>query len=348
MRTPATTRQDVQSALADGDSPCLARSAAGLDGLIGQSPPMFALRQYLPKVAQTNCNVLITGETGTGKELVARLIHHLGPRRPEPIVCVNCAALPDALLEGELFGYERGAFTGAHTAFPGRMQMANRGTLMLDEIGELTPYAQAKLLRAIEAREVVPLGGRRPIPVNVRIVAATNQNPERLMREQRFRSDLYFRLNVARIHIAPLRERREDVMPLFEYHMSKLCLERGTSPRSLSHGARECLQCHDWPGNVRELRNIVEALFIDPRDGPIEPSDLPGHFTRSDVSSAEVGTLSERDRVLAALSATHWNRSAAAKQLKWSRMTLYRKMTLFQLHTSRPVQPLTRTPRRDS
>ena len=347
MPTPAPTRQEVQATLPDKDSRCPARTDGGLDAFIGQSPSMLALRQYLPKVSQTTCNVLITGETGTGKELIARLIHQLSPRRAESMVCVNCAALPDALLEGELFGYERGAFTGAHTAFPGRMQLANRGTLMLDEIGELTPHAQAKLLRAIEAREVVPLGGRRPVPVNVRIVAATNQNPERLMREQRFRSDLYFRLNVARIHIAPLRERREDVVPLFEYHMSKLSLERATRPRALSRGVREYLQDYDWPGNVREVRNFVEALFIDPCDGPVEVDDLPAHLKEIETPCAEPITASERERVMAALSATHWNRSAAAKQLKWSRMTLYRKMTRYQLHTSRPAPPLTRTTTRD-
>jgi DNA-binding NtrC family response regulator len=303
--------------------------AAGAPEFVCASEPMRSLWQFLTKVSRTDSNVLITGETGTGKEMVARFLHQLSPRACQPLVYVNCAALPDALLESELFGYERGAFTGALRTYPGRFRQAAGGTLVLDEIGEMTPHAQAKLLRAIESRQISPLGGKHSLSLDARVVAATNQDPESLIHERRFRSDLYFRLNVARIHIRPLRERREDVAPLFVHFIAEFNRRRGTAVTGLSAEAAQCLAGYDWPGNVRELRNAVETIFIDPPEGMIDKCHLPRHLC-ADALACEIPP-SERDRLIAALAATRWNKSEAAKQLQWSRMTLYRKMTKYDV-----------------
>jgi DNA-binding NtrC family response regulator len=300
----------------------------GAPALICASEAMRAIRDFIFKASRTDSNVLITGETGTGKEVLARLIHDCSPRRAQPLVSINCASLPDGLLESELFGYERGAFTGAVSAFPGRLRMAVGGTVVFDEICEMTPAGQAKLLRAIDSRQISPLGSRRSLPIDVRIIAATNQDPERLVREHRFRSDLYFRLNVARIHVSPLRERRDDVLPLFRHYLAEFC---GRSSRDLeiSQPACECLLRYQWPGNVRELRNVAEVIGIDPPSVEIAVQHLPSALRQE--CATVVPTLSERDRMVAALSATHWNKSQAARELKWSRMTLYRKMMKYDI-----------------
>jgi DNA-binding NtrC family response regulator len=305
------------------------------DRLVSCSESMQAMKRFIVKVAPSDANVLITGETGTGKELVARLIHDLSPRRERPFSCVNCAALPDALFESEIFGYESGAFTGAVRAHPGRLQLAEGGTFVLDEIGEMSPFAQAKLLRAIEAREVLPLGGRRAKPVDVRIVASTNQDPETLIDEKRFRSDLFFRLNVARIHLPPLRERKEDVLVLFLHHLAEFNRRYSANVTRVTPEASDCLLRYDWPGNVRELRNVVEGIFIDPPAKEVAIHHLPGHLRGL---AAPANALDrERERMIAALTATHWNKSEAAKQLQWSRMTLYRKLSKHHLAQSAPL-----------
>ena len=189
----------------------------GGDRMVGQSSDLREIKGYIKKIAASDCAALITGETGTGKELAAELIHQNSGRSQKPFICLNCAAIPDTLLESELFGYERGAFTGAHYRRDGMLRLAEGGTVFFDEIGDMTPYAQTKILRAIETREIYPLGSKRKIPLNIRIIAATNQDLEGLMAEKRFRQDLFFRLNVARIHLAPLRERKEDLLaPLKE------------------------------------------------------------------------------------------------------------------------------------
>jgi two-component system response regulator HydG/two-component system response regulator AtoC len=296
---------------------------------------MVAVRNYVAKVARRDCSVLITGETGTGKEVVARLISELGPRRARRLECINCAALPDTLLESELFGYERGAFTGADRAYPGRLRLAAGGTVFLDEIGEMTPQGQAKLLRAIEAREIVPLGGYRSVPLDVRILAATNQDPEEMVRDRRFRSDLFFRLSVARVHLPPLRERKEDVIPLFEQSLHELNGRYRVSVDRVASDVYERLLSYPWPGNVRELRNVVEAIFIDPPAQEITMSDLPPplRWTATPPGGAE----GERDRLISALSTTRWNKSKAAKHLRWSRMTLYRKMSKYSVPQEAPA-----------
>ncbi len=307
-------------------------TASGLiDGqqMIGDSPPMLEIKAYIAKVACTDSNVLITGETGTGKELVAGLIQKNGPRRQKPFVCINCAAIPDTLLESELFGYERGAFTGANSPREGKLKLADGGSIFFDEIGDMSLYAQAKILRAIESKEVQRLGGRRSIPLDVRVIAATNQDLERLALEGKFRRDLYFRLNVARIHLPPLRERKNDIPSLCRHYIRELNCRFGLAVEGFTEEALACILRYDWPGNVRELRNLLEGIFINLPCQRISFMDLPEQFRQH---FKDTGFLQgERERVLSALSATHWNVSKAAQQLRWSRMTLYRKMTKYHI-----------------
>lgn len=299
--------------------------------LVGQSPPMQQIKQSLEKVARTGSTVLITGETGTGKELVAALIHQTSPRQQKPFVCINCAAIPDSLLESELFGYERGAFTGAQALKEGRLKFAEGGTIFLDEIGEMSPYAQAKVLRAIESREIQRLGGKGSIPLDFRVITATNQELERLVAEGQFRKDLYFRLNVVRIHVPPLRDRKEDIALLADYYIGEFNRQFGRAVRGFSEEALAALLRYDWPGNVRELKNLVEALFVDrSSDEQISLGDLPEQFRRG-VGEAVDCSSGEREQILSALLATNWNRSRAAQKLHWSRVTLYRKMVKHQI-----------------
>ena len=297
--------------------------------LIGESPQMTYLREYLPKVAATDSNVLITGETGTGKELAARLIHHYSARREKPLIAINCAALPESLLESELFGYEAGAFTGATTHYEGKLRLADGGTVFFDEIGEMSLCAQAKILRAIETREIQCLGGRRSISVNFRIIAATNQALETLVTEYKFRKDLYFRLNVIRVQLPPLRERKEDIPLLFKHYLVELKQRFWHPIESLSQAVLECMFQYDWPGNVRELRNLAEALMVHATSANLSATDLPEPFQR--LCSLAVAPAEERELLLSALHATRWNKSKAAEKLNWSRMTLYRKMAKYAI-----------------
>jgi transcriptional regulator with PAS, ATPase and Fis domain len=288
------------------------------------------LKNSLKKIAATDCTVLITGETGTGKELVARLVHNWSPRSEKPCVIINCAAIPDTLLESEVFGYEKGAFTGAYSSREGAIKAANQGTLFFDEIGEMSPYAQAKILRTIENKEVCPVGGRKNLPVNVRFIAATNQDLEQLMKEGKFRSDLYFRLNVARVQLPPLRERKGDIVLLLNYFRKKLNRQFGKKIEGFTEEAIAALIDHDWPGNVRELKNLLEATFIN-ADGQIGLEDFPSFF-RGQAGDSENLSQEERSLLLAALSHNNWNKSKAAEQLRWSRMTLYRKLKKYNIN----------------
>src|SRR5215472_482906 len=195
--------------------------------MVGNSVPIWKVKTYLRKVAMTDSHVLITGETGTGKELAAQYIHRHSTRRAKPLVTINCAALPDGLLESELFGYERGAFTGAHSSFAGKLKLADGGTVLFDEIGDMTPYAQAKILRVIETKEVYPLGGRRSVPLDIRIMAATNRDLDRRMASNEFRQDLYLRLNVARVRLPALRERKDDIQLLIDHYVEKFAAQLG-------------------------------------------------------------------------------------------------------------------------
>jgi two-component system response regulator HydG len=301
-----------------------------IGSIIGSSKSMIDLREYIPKVGRSEANVLITGETGTGKERVAESIHYASARRNQPFVSVNCAAIPDSLIESELFGYERGAFTGAQEAYPGKLRLADGGTVFLDEIGDMSLAAQAKVLRVIESREVFPLGGRRVAPINSRFIAAINQDVEPLIAEHRFRSDLYYRLNVARIILPPLKERKEDIPELLAYYLDEFNQRLDESVGKPSQELLHCLMCYDWPGNIRELRNLVEAIFIDPPRRPIAVVDLPDSFRRIFAEYA-TDSVPEKERLVSALHETNWNKSQAAAQLNWSRMTLYRKIAKYQI-----------------
>ena len=243
--------------------------------MIGASPAMQEIFRLIPDVAPTDASVLIDGASGTGKELVAQAIHDQSARSEQPFVCVNCGALPDTLLESELFGYERGAFTGARGSKPGRFQQADGGTLFLDEVGELSPAFQVKLLRALQEGEVQPLGGTETVRVDVRIIAATNRDLRRLLEEEKLREDLYYRLCVIPIHIPPLRERREDIIPLVEHYVSRLAVRTGKEIREISPDALTALYDYDYPGNVRELTNILERAFVLCHEEQIDLIHLP-------------------------------------------------------------------------
>jgi two-component system response regulator HydG len=300
------------------------------ESIVGVSPAIVALRDYLPKVAKSSATVLITGATGSGKERVAQAIHAVGPRAQRPFVPVNCAALPESLIESELFGHERGAFTGAIAASRGLIGGADGGTLFLDEIGEMHARAQAKLLRVLETKEVQPVGSSRATPVDVRVIAATNQPLEDQIASAGFRRDLFYRLNVVRIDLPPLKDRREDIPVLVRHVIAKLNARDDCHVRPPDAELLNCLLAHDWPGNVRELSNLVEAVFIDPPDGPIALEHLPPTF-RAIFLRYRTAAGDERDRLISALEQTSWNKAEAARCLNWSRMTLYRKLAQYRL-----------------
>ena len=302
--------------------PCLL-SGSPAHGMVGNSHVMEDLRRYLQRAASFPTNVLITGETGTGKELVASFLHHHSSRAGKMLITINCAAIPNDLLESELFGHERGAFTGAHLAQQGKLQLADGGTVFLDEIGDLSLSAQAKILRLLETGEIQRLGASQPQRINVRFLSATNRDLEA---DPAFRRDLYFRLDVARVHLPPLRERSDDVLLLADHFRQHFDRKFGCRTTAFSEEAKNHLLRHRWPGNVRELRNLVEAAFIEPGPDAFGTLDLPARFCKSSAAPGD-----ERARILAALTVTHWNRSRAAEQLQWSRMTLYRKMAQHHL-----------------
>jgi transcriptional regulator with PAS, ATPase and Fis domain len=303
--------------------------------LIGSSLAMWKVRTYLRKVAMTDSQVLITGETGTGKELAAQYIHHHSARRAKPLVTINCAALPDGLLESELFGYEKGAFTGATSSYSGKLKLADGGTVLFDEIGDMSPYAQAKILRVIETKEVYPLGGRRSVPLDIRIIAATNRDLDQRMAINEFRQDLYFRLNVARVRLPPLRERKDDIQLLIDHYVEKFAVQFGRGIEGFSDEAMELLLRHDWPGNIRELINLIERIFIDPPREKIAVVDLPRSM-RYPRTVRQEAVPTEREILLYTLSQTNWNKSKAAERLHWSRMTLYRKIAKYHIVASQP------------
>jgi DNA-binding NtrC family response regulator len=299
-------------------------------GMIGESSSIRDLRARLARLASSDSNILITGETGTGKELVAAMLHRSSRRCERPFLTINCAAIPDSLLESELFGYERGAFTGAESRKEGKLKAAEGGTIFLDEIGDMSGYGQAKILRMIEAKEIQRLGRDGGISVDIRIIAATNQDLEELVKQEKFRKDLFFRLNVARIHLPALRERKEDLLSLVDYYIRYFNARFGRNVQRLSDEALECLLMHDWPGNIRELKNLLEAIFVDLPSGDISTAQLPPYFSRR-YAEIKLAPEDERERLLWALSATNWNKSKAADKLHWSRMTLYRKMARYNI-----------------
>lgn len=299
--------------------------------LVGETPSMQAIRAYIQKVAQIDGNVLITGETGTGKELVAELIHKNSHRAHKPFICLNCAAIPDTLIESELFGYERGAFTGAYAAYEGKLKQADKGTVLLDEIGDMPLSAQAKLLRLLDKKTVQRVGGRRNVTIDLRIIAATNQDLEGLMAAGKFRRDLYYRLNVAYINVPPLRARKEDIPLLLRHFIGELNALLAKQVRGVSPELLERLLQYDWPGNIRELRNMTEVCLMDLDAGMIDLAHIPEQY-RQRLPSCRTD---EKESILSALFSTKWNKSKAAQKLHWSRMTLYRKLTKYQISSNR-------------
>lgn len=305
--------------------------------LFGVSNEINDIRHYLLKVSQMNSTVLITGETGTGKELAADFIHWHSKRKDKPLIRINSSAMPEQLVESELFGHEKGAFTGAVSERPGKFEQADKGTLFLDEIGDMSSFAQAKILRILESSRVHRLGGRGGSTIDVRIIAATNQDLEKLIDRGEFRKDLFFRLNVARVHLPPLRHRREDIPILMKTFLGEFNRRFDLHVKGFSEKAWFSLMKYDWPGNIRELKNVLEATCITSPGSTVTFDNLPKDFQKV-FSSGHFMPKSERDQVLSALFATNWNKSQAAHKLNWSRMTLYRKMAKHQIIQNRSIR----------
>jgi DNA-binding NtrC family response regulator len=313
----------------------------GASAIVGESAPMRELARHIERVASSDVVVCLRGETGTGKELVTRRIHELGPRRRGPFVAVNCAAIPSQLQESELFGHERGAFTGAVAARRGRFEQANGGTLFLDELGEMSPSTQAVLLRVLEERKVQRLGGTSEVPVDIRVICATHRDLEAEVAAGRFRQDLYFRLNVYRIDLPPLRRRLEDIPALVEHFLER-APDLAEQSAGLSAPALELLRNYTWPGNVRELQNAVRRAALSAGRRQIEPADLPPSIVRAVSPASRVAAPAleddepllpfreiERRAILRAMKASGGNVEKAAKALGLSRATVYRRLVEF-------------------
>lgn len=306
--------------------------------IIGNSLGMRQVYKDIGRVADSNVTVLIQGESGTGKELVARAIHYNSSRRNKPFIKINCANLPDSLLESELFGYEKGAFTGANSYKVGKFELAHEGTVFFDEIGEISLSTQAKLLRAIQEKEFDRVGGTRTIKVDVRIVAATNRKLKQSVLEGEFREDLFFRLNVVNIEIPPLRERKEDILPLLAYFLAKYNKEFNKAVKGFSNETIELLKNYDWPGNVRELENLIERSIVMARGAIIVPEDIQLGSSEKKMPTEKVciNDLNlplkqivadvERKIIIKTLEENNWCRTTAAKALGINRRSLYAKM----------------------
>src|SRR5271157_6025080 len=313
------------------------REAGRLGDMVGRSKPMQDVMRVVEQVAPSMASVLITGETGSGKEILARTIHRLSPRSSRPFVAINCSAIPESLMESEIFGHERGAFTGAAERRIGCFELADGGTLMLDEIGEMPPATQAKLLRVLEDHKVRRLGSKVETPVDVRVLAATNKDPEQAVANGQLRQDLYFRLNVFHIHLPPLREHKEDIPLLTEHMLRDINAKHGKSMRGIGAEVLDIFMSHTWPGNVRELRNILERAAIMSEKDLISRASLPGEFGR--VSGKSPGDLSilkfpigttvdamEKELIVQTLAATGNNKTRAAELLGVSLKTLHNKL----------------------
>ena len=302
--------------------------------IVGKSQQMARIFKTIKKVASTDITVLVYGESGTGKELAARAIHYNGPRHRGSFIEMNCAAIPETLLESELFGYEKGAFTGAGGRKPGKFELADKGTLFLDEVGDMSLLTQSKLLRILEDKEFERVGGVTSIKVDVRIIAATNKDLLALVQKKMFREDLYFRLNVVSITLPPLRERREDITYLFDYFMKKFSAKFGRKIKNISMEAMEVLMNYHWPGNVREFENVLQRAIILEEGDTITIEHLPDILpaavaVHSDSLSGLVKNKVneiEKQEILKALNENQWNRTLSARHLGVSRKGLYNKM----------------------
>jgi len=337
-RVLITVKRALEMSSLEGELRALRLEVAEKWKLVGESLPMQYLRRQIDLVAPSNSIVLITGESGSGKELVARLIHEGSPRRQHPFVEVNCAAIPHELIESELFGHEKGAFTGATEKKKGKFELADKGTLFLDEVGDMSLQAQAKVLRVIETKEFQRVGGSKNIKVDVRIIAATNKDLEAEVKKGNFREDLYFRLNVIPIKVPALRERKEDIPLLARHFLELIASEYGKPVKRLSEDALKVLMNYDWPGNVRELKNLIERLVIMCQKDLITSSELQrGAFLDFNERSGlenyfEIPTLKEareafeRDFILRKLREHNWNISKTAEAIGLERTALYRKL----------------------
>jgi two-component system nitrogen regulation response regulator NtrX len=318
----------------------LRREVSGHFEMIGNSAALQRVKEHILRVAPTSTRVLILGESGTGKELAARAIHNASDRRDQPFIKVNCAAIPEELIESELFGHEKGSFTGAHQAHDGKFLQADGGTLFLDEIGDMSLRAQAKMLRVLQDGEFERVGGREPLRVNVRLITATNKDLEELVRAGKFREDLWFRLNVVPIVMPALRERREDIPPLVDYFVQQYCRENGFRAKSVAPAAMQKLIEHEWSGNVRELRNAMERLVIMTPGDVIEAADLPlkmqspVSFSKSfpqGMTLQALRELIEKEYIIACLESTRGNITRAAKLLGIERSNLHKKMRALKI-----------------
>ncbi len=309
----------------------------GFESIVGRSAAMERLFEQMQLVAGTRSSVLITGESGTGKELVANALHHASPRRDERFLAINCGAIPQDILESELFGHERGSFTGAVSRKIGKFELAHRGTLFLDEISELYPELQVKLLRVLEERRIMRVGGSESIEVDFRLIAATNRDLEEEVARGRFREDLYYRLKVVTLRIPPLRERREDIPLLAEHFLARFCAEHGRPPKRLTAAAAGALAQARWPGNVRELKNAIESLVIFHAGESIELDDLPAELRRRDELGPPAGRIQtpgivrsmediERQAILETLELHGGHRARTAEALGIGLRTLQRKL----------------------
>ncbi len=316
------------------------RDRGAFGELVGTSEPMSRIYGLIEQVAPSSASVLITGESGTGKELVARTIHNLSPRKGAPFVAINCSAIPETLMESELFGHEKGAFTGAAARRAGCFELADSGTLLLDEIGEMPTLLQAKLLRVLEERTVRRLGSTQEIPIDVRLLAATNKDPHDSVRSGNFREDLLYRLNVITIELPPLRDRREDIPLLAQHLVAQLAARHDRPARFLTTGALEALRSHNWPGNVRELRNAIERAVIICSGEEVErhhlapyPVEQRARVRSEDTVSLPVGTPLEeveRQMIMRTLQKTENNKTRAAELLGISLKTLHNKLRLYR------------------
>ncbi|MFQ5692258.1 MAG: sigma-54-dependent transcriptional regulator [Nitrospinota bacterium] len=322
------------------------RTKYKFDNIIGDSEAIQKVIRMVEMVAESDSSILLQGESGTGKEIVAKAIHYNSPRTDNPLVTVNCGALPENLMESELFGYERGAFTGATSAKPGRFEMAEGGTIFLDEVGDMTPMLQVKLLRVLQEHTFERLGGTKTHKLNVRVIAATNQDLEKNVEDGKFREDLYYRLNVIPIVLPPLRERREDIPLLVEHFLEHFKKSRRKQIKTIEEDAMECMMRYHWPGNVRELENLMDRMVVLDRDGVIAMDDLPeklqdlsalsGKLKTTDANSPGFSFESavsefEKTLILNALEKSGWVKNKAAKLLNMKRTTLVEKMKKIQL-----------------
>ena len=302
------------------------------EDIISKNKKMLKLFSILPQIAESDSTVLVEGESGTGKELVARVIHRLSKRKNSSWVAVNCSALPDTLLESELFGYKAGAFTDAKKDKKGRFAQAEGGSIFLDEIGDITPALQVRFLRVLQEKEYEPLGSTQSEKANVRIITATNKNLNQLVQENNFRQDLYYRINVIKIHIPPLRERKEDIPLLVRHFIANFNHLQNKNIADVSPQVMRILMNHDYPGNVRELENIIEHAFVLCRQNIIEQHDLPGdlipHQPEKDITIHSISSMDELEAnlILQTLEKNNWNRLATAAELGMHKSTLFRKI----------------------